>query len=211
MKSLVFAPIVREAQDAAPIRPIANSSAIPGWYKVLLHHDGELVLEGVDSTTQPTHGSTGDLPVVAWLRVHLVDREPAWNLIPCIGELGLNNMPMCLPLANLEPGDLLTLGNRLWMAASLWKPERIDAPADLRGKPCPICGGQLGLAQVVECACGRWTHLENPSSPNDPAALNCYLAAGNCGGCGRPAILEAQVYPEIPDCLAAEWTDDDEF
>ena len=164
-----------------------------------------------DSNGQPADGSPGDTSHVGWLRVHLVDRETVWDLVPCTGELGLNNLPMCLPLANLESGDLLSLGNRFWMAASLWTPEPVDAPDELRDKPCPVCGGQLGLAQVVECACGRWTHLETPSSPHDTASLNCYLAAGKCGGCGRPALLEPQVFPEISDYLAGEWTDPDEF
>lgn len=217
MKSLVFTTVIREALDAAlscpPTKPnpSAQNGATEGWYKVRLHDAGALVLESENGHTQTNAGSTDVQPHVAWLRVGLVDGEPAWELIPRTGTLGLNHLPACLPLAKLEPGDLLTLGDRLWMAASLWTPEPVVAPDTLRDKPCPICGGQLGLAQVVECVCGRWTHLENPSSPNDAAALNCFLAAGRCGHCGRPAILEPQLFPEVADCLIAEWTDEDDF
>jgi hypothetical protein len=215
MKSLVFTPVIREATavalPSAPIKPSAANFPTPGWYQLQLHNDGELSLNHAESKSQTPDVSPDDKWRVAWLRVHLVDREPVWDVIPCTDSLGLNNLPSCLPLAHLEPGDLLTLGNRLWMAASFWKPEPIDAPDELRDKPCPICGGPLGLAPVVECACGRWTHLENPSSPHDTAALNCFLAAGKCGGCGRTALLEPQVFPEIPDCLASDWTDGDEF
>jgi len=57
------------------------------------------------------------------------------------------------------------------------------------------------MAPVVQCACGRWTHLERPEQPQSPDALNCYLAAGTCGDCGRAATLKPQIVPEPPEKL----------
>jgi hypothetical protein len=95
------------------------------------------------------------------------------------------------------------------MVAQVWRPAAVEAPADLKDKPCPVCGGPLGAAPVIECACGRWVHLENPASPDDADALNCFLAAETCGECQRPAVLQAQAIPELPEKLACGSSDED--
>lgn len=136
-----------------------------------------------------------------------------WALVTIAGGLGLNAMAPPLPVAVLEPGMLLAIGDRAWFVSSLWHPTPREAPATLRDQPCPVCGGKLGLAPVVECSCGRWSHLENPAAPDDTDALNCFIAAGKCGGCGRRATLAAHIVPEVPERLAPLPTDGqfDEF
>jgi hypothetical protein len=115
-----------------------------------------------------------------------------------------------LAAAVIEPGALLAVSERYWLISSLWLPERMEAPAELRDKPCPVCGGELGLAPVVQCGCGRWTHFENPSAPADKNALNCFIVAGTCGACGRSASLEPQVFPDVSALLAGHPADGDD-
>jgi hypothetical protein len=124
-----------------------------------------------------------------------------WILIACSMQLAVNGQSPVLPATVLELGDLLTIGEQGWMVSSLWQPRPMDAPDELRTKPCPVCGGALGTAPVVECACGRWSHLENAANIDDPNALNCFLQAGQCGECGRRASLDPQIVPEVPDSM----------
>ena len=89
-----------------------------------------------------------------------------WYIVSLAEQVGLNGTTPALPVARLEPGDLLSVGTRQWLVTVLWTPEPGPAPASLAEKPCPVCGGPLGLAPVVQCVCGgRWTHLERPENP----------------------------------------------
>ena len=79
----------------------------------------------------------------------------------------------------------------------------------VRAKVCPMCGDRLGVAPVVACVCGRFLHLERPESPEDEAALNCFLVAKVCGNCGQPTTLQPQLVPEPP--LSVQPYDNDEL
>ena len=131
-----------------------------------------------------------------------------WYLVTPHASIGINGTSPVLPVARVEPGDLLSIGDRFWFVSTLLRPELMDAPAELRDKPCPVCGGELGLAQVVQCSCGRWMHLERPDDPDAADALNCFLAAGRCGGCGRQSSLEPIIIPAVPERMTAALDDD---
>jgi len=131
-----------------------------------------------------------------------------WYLVTPHDSIGINSISPLLPVARLEPGDLLWMGNRFWFVSLLSQPEVMDAPAELRDKLCPVCGSELGLVQVVQCSCGRWMHLERPDDPEAVDALNCFLAAATCGGCGRQTSLEAVLIPAVPERMTAALDDD---
>ena len=118
-------------------------------------------------------------------------------------EIVILNGARTLPLAVIDAGDLLTLGAATWFLASEWTPEPQAAPPELADRPCPVCGGELKLAPVVRCVCGRYAHLEDRSAPGDPQLLNCYLA-GPCGVCQRAPSLNSVLVPEPPDKLLDE-------
>lgn len=125
-----------------------------------------------------------------------------WLLLRRDRTLQLNGVPV-LPVASLEPGHLLAVGSHRWLVASLWKPTPRPAPLAVMNSDCPVCGAPLSAAPVVQCPCGRYMHLEKPTEPNDPQALNCYLLAGTCGLCGRPPSLEPSLLPEPDETLVA--------
>ncbi len=100
-----------------------------------------------------------------------------------------------LAVGRIQPGDLLAAEGHTWMVTLLWRPEPMEVPAELADKCCPVCGGQLALAPVVRHLCGRFYHFERPDRPAETDALNCYLAAGTCGGCESPLGLEPQMMP----------------
>ena len=106
-----------------------------------------------------------------------------------------------LPLAIVEPGDLLAVDDRRWLVTELWQPVPAPAPERIAEKECSVCGGRLKLAPVIQCPCGRYYHLEHPESPGDPQALNCYLTAGMCGLCERKPSLTPQFLPPPPEEL----------
>jgi hypothetical protein len=126
----------------------------------------------------------------------------AWFLLPASDGLLLNGTRP-LPVAVVEPGDLLATGDETWFLASEWAAEPQAAPPELADRPCPVCGGELKLAPVVRCVCGRFAHLEDKSAPGDPQLLNCYLA-GACGVCQRKPSLAPVLVPEPPEKLLDE-------
>lgn len=210
MKALQFTSVMRDANradaESTAIREWANASAS---YALSLHENGGL------AATRLEHGERAPIAdrsigaVVGFARHCCNARDPVWVFVVCASNVALNGSSP-LAVALVEPGGLLAIGDRCWLISSLWQPEPVDAPAELRDKPCPVCGGDLGLAPVVQCGCGRWTHLENAAAPHDKDALNCFIAPGTCGGCGRPALLKPQLFPEVSDRLADEWVDEDE-
>lgn len=208
MKDLQLTPIFGGPLAAEPVRLGETPGHSAAFVLRRQDENGNLAAEPVEHVDNPLGGPCGD-GALALLRWSAAGRDPAWLLMPCSDDVGLNGMTPPFPLARLEPGDLLSSGDRFWMIATLWRPEAVEAPADLRDKPCPVCGGNLAVAPVIQCPCGRWVHLENPAEPDNPDALNCFLASGVCGGCGRRASLEPQVIPDVPEKLAAAPLDED--
>jgi hypothetical protein len=158
------------------------------------------VCVGADGGLEVASPAAGGRAAVAALRFHPSPLGLDWWLVPRHASLAINGVAP-LPLAALEPGDLLSVGPAWWLVASLWEPEPGPAPAELAEKQCPVCGGALALAPVCQCPCGRYYHLESPgASPADDEVLNCYLA-GPCGLCGRQPTLEPVLWPDPPDKL----------
>jgi hypothetical protein len=210
MKALQFTPVMRDAAGGGP-HPlaIAESPGTDSSYILHLGADGALTATPIEPAGDLNISDGGAGTPIAALRFCGGLATPSWGFVTGNGGAAINGSAP-LPSAVLEPGDLLAFGDRVWHVSSLWQPEPLDAPDELRDKPCPVCGGELGLAPVVQCGCGRWTHLENAAEPNDKDALNCFLAATTCGGCGRSAALEPQMFPEVPDVLAIESVDENE-
>jgi hypothetical protein len=127
-----------------------------------------------------------------------------WLLLTANEGLLLNGAKP-LPLAVVEPGDLIAAGSNVWFVTTEWVPKPAEVSAELADRPCPVCGGELKLAHVVRCVCGRYAHLEDPTAPDDPALLNCYLASP-CGLCGRAPSLSPVLVPEPPVELVDEVT-----
>jgi hypothetical protein len=146
-----------------------------------------------------TNAAKNDAERIGVLHAKTSGAETTWFLLSGCKTLAVNGSPL-LPIRQLDPGSVLSLGSKCWWISSFWQPRPVDAPADLADKLCPVCGATLGLVPVVRCACGRWTHLERPEEPTSQEALNCYLAAPSCP-CGLPATLEAQISPEPPGRL----------
>ncbi len=126
--------------------------------------------------------------------------NPQWLLTPLSEEL-LHNGIRPLPLAIIEPGEVLAFEGQCWLTSELWQPTPAPAPEKIAEKECPVCGGALKLAPVIQCPCGRYYHLEHPETPDDPQALNCYLTAGMCGLCERKPSLDPQFLPLPPEEL----------
>lgn len=173
-------------------------------FALRLGNDGDLISEPIGPNQRVPSLTSGDSSIAALMCCKSSGSKPSWLLIACSNCIGLNGQTPLLPITAIELGDLLTIEDRGWMVSSLWRPVPVDAPAELRDKPCPVCGGALGVARVVECTCGRWSHLENPDDADDPKALNCFLTAGVCGECGRRASLEPQLVPDVPASLTVE-------
>lgn len=212
MKAVLITPAMREAActeaESTPIQELPGTGAS---FALRLQDNGRLRATRVENGIEniAAAGSSGD--IVALLRHCCNLRDSAWVFVACASNVALNGLAPPLAVAVIEPGMLLAIGERHWLVSSLWRPEAVQAPDELRDKPCPVCGGELGLAPVVQCGCGRWTHLENASAPHDKDALNCFTAAGTCGGCGRRASLEPQMFPEVSELLAGRLADADEF
>jgi hypothetical protein len=206
MNALVFVPVlsnelVRDRAAHLPTQPIQCNLRDAAAFSLRMTDGRQLTSEKIE-THDSIHEIVGsDASLVGLLHLAAGGAAPSWMLIARSNHIGLNGQTPTLPIAAIGPGDLLSIGEQCWMVSSLWRPEPIDAPAELRDKPCPVCGGELGVARVVQCSCGRWSHLENPDAPDDPNALNCFLKAGACGECGRRASLEPQMIPEVPDSL----------
>jgi hypothetical protein len=130
-----------------------------------------------------------------------VSSDTSWWLAMRSRHLMINGLrPLSLTI--LQPGDLLSIEDRQWLVVAEWTPEPQQAPAGVADRPCPVCAGALGLAQVVQCPCGRYTHLEKPAEPGDPNALNCFLAA-RCSVCEREPTLEPRLIPQPHEKLIA--------
>jgi hypothetical protein len=211
MQTLQFTPVMRDSRNGqvAPTQ-IGDTPRVGESYALRLVEDGELKAIHIKHKEELSAADLNGGDVVAHVRRCPVSHNSVWVFVRCAGNVALNGLPP-LAAAVLEPGDLLAIGDRSWLIASVWQPEAVDAPAEVRDKPCPVCGGALGIAPVVQCGCGRWAHLENASAPHDSNALNCYLAVGTCGGCGRRASLEPQVFPEVFDRLAGACVEQDEL
>lgn len=159
-----------------------------------LHWDG-----GGSLTIGPAQhdgAGSGRPGVMAELWFHAEGTVAGWWLAPRERKsLAINGVPP-LPLAALEPGDLLSVGPAWWLVTSPWAAEPQPAPEELSQRPCPVCGGALGLAPVAQCTCGRYYHLESPGAEGDDV-LNCFLS-GPCGLCNRQPTLDEILWPEPP-------------
>jgi hypothetical protein len=214
MNALAFVPVSSHLNDrggrelpALPLPPTQPNQGHACAFALRLGDDGGLVSEPITDWSVPNRHNDASFAALLYRKAD--GAHPSWMLIAGSKRIGLNGQAPTLPIAAVEPGDLLTIGESGWLVSSLWSPQALTAPADVRDKPCPVCGGELGFAQVVQCACGRWSHLENPADADDPNALNCFLKAGVCGECGRRASLEPQIVPAVPATLAKERHDFD--
>jgi len=152
---------------------------------------GELTAETVD---QSTHAAR-----VADLLLRDSTSGPLCYLVPRDQALFLDGVKP-LPLAALTPGSLLSLGPRRWLVTMRCQPKPAPASAELAERKCPVCGGELKLAPIVQCPCGRYYHLEKPDAGAGEDVLNCYLASA-CGLCNRPPSLAPVLVPEPPEKL----------
>lgn len=128
------------------------------------------------------------------------ESSPTWWLIPVSPVLSIDGVRP-LPLAAIEPGVIFADGAFRWLVTSLWTPTPKPAPESVSDRECPVCGGELNLVPVVECACGRFYHLEDPARPDDQSLLNCYLSGGQCGLCERVPSLEPAFMPQPNEAL----------
>jgi len=128
----------------------------------------------------------------------------SWFLIPRWCLLTVNGVRP-LGLAALDAGAILACGHWRWLVTSQWAPSPRPVPEALAKRECPVCGGELGLAPIVRCQCGRYYHLENPRDRDNPALLNCYLS-GPCGLCGAEPSLESKLFPEPDEKLLSPFT-----
>jgi hypothetical protein len=201
--SLLLSPVGCSTITPAPRTKIDVPGAMVAAFDLLWNG------ESLVAAPQGPDGPAGSR--IALLAVRREAGETVWYLAAGCGELGVNGISPPLPVMRLEPGALLSVGDRFWMVSVLWQPAAVDAPDELRDKSCPVCGGELQVAPVVQCVCGRWMHLERPEEPSDPNALNCYLVSDTCGNCGRPTSLSPQVLPEISERLLPPTDEDDWF
>jgi hypothetical protein len=155
--------------------------------------------------TQP--GCSDPADVVGTVKCTIDEGHPSWYVVPRGCRVGINGSAMPLSLARLEPGTLLSVDRRFYQVCILRQVVPGPAPTNMAESPCPVCGEMLSVAPVVRCGgagCNRWTHLERPDVPDDPDALNCYLATGaNCPECRAPATLDPIIAPEPHEKLAA--------
>lgn len=153
----------------------------------------------VTSHDAPPHSPADSRLATIMSRSAGTTSDPTWWLVPRTNLLALNGIRL-LPLAALEPGDLLTAGSHRWLITSHWTPEPAAAPEAIASRECPVCGGALSLAPVIRCPCGRYYHLEKPDTPDDASALNCYLT-GRCTVCHREPVLEPRYLPSPEEKL----------
>lgn len=137
-----------------------------------------------------------------------IEGEYSWWLVPRSPQLLLDGSP-ALPLAALDGGMLLMHGGQRWWLSSVWTPRPRPAPASVAKRNCPVCGGELELAPVLQCPCGRYYHLEDPDRRNDPQLLNCYLS-GPCGLCAHEPSLEPALLPDPGEALLGGWLHEQE-
>ena len=201
METLIFEPVTPPADPLLP-RPLPDDRGIPlalmaETYGLRRDEDGCLIAE---RQCDPRLLTTGEF--VARLHIRQVAGDCELVLIAAARSVQVNGRRP-FRLAIIQPGDLLSIEDATWMLVKLWRPEPADAPPELAGKPCPVCGGALGLAPVVRHTCGRWYHFQRPDAPDDVDALNCYLAAGSCSGCSAPLTMEPVAIPDVAGRFAA--------
>lgn len=205
MNSLIFIPVMRQPtlpEKESP--PITRLDPASSKLDLFAAGEGECLCLSVTASADAARARKHDSPALASLHSSQGD-EPAWYLVPRTGQLRVNGQQP-LGLAAISAGDLISVGQNYWLVTRLWSPQRVNAPPELSGKPCPVCSGPLGQpgVQVVQCACGRWMHLERPERPGDPDALNCFLTCQVCGGCNQPTSLAARLIPQPSEKLCDE-------
>ena len=206
MDNLVLLPL-QSAEASEGVSEVEIQSAPGTTTKRVLRLDADETLSVVPLEDMSRVNGATNQPhrQVALLCGTKTTSDTAWFVMGCCGDLMVNGVSP-LELMRVDRGALLSLGGHCWWAASIWRPQPAAAPAELAARPCPVCGGPLSLAPVVQCPCGRWTHLERPEQADSPDALNCYLAAAKCD-CGRAASLEPQISPQPPGKLLAAASD----
>jgi hypothetical protein len=205
MQQIVLVPLNKrstvEDRDSEELLMLAERATAQSDYVLLVAREGSLAVEQADAATRREEQEE-QCRRVATLKLAGAGAEKAWYLIPQDDELAVNGFCPPLPLVRLDEGDFLTWGPRAWLVAAYWRPGPGPAPAELAEKRCPVCGGELRLAPVVQCACGTWKHLERPDEPESKDALNCYLAGGKCA-CGRQPVMRPEISTELPEKLLA--------
>jgi len=210
MKALQLTPTMQETATQPSVL-IEEPAGDAGCFRLSLADDGTLQGEELSGDSQNGNDESAAL---AKLHYRSESGQSAWYLVPESQKrhrLAVNGITPPLLMMRLEPGTLLSAGENIWMTATVWTPEPVDVPEELRDKSCPVCGGELHLAQAVQCTCGRWMHLERPEQPDDPNALNCYLMSDTCSNCKQPTTLEPQVMPDVPDKLLPPTDEDDDW
>jgi hypothetical protein len=190
MKVLGFLPVLgggSRPQAREPVRAGADGPPLD----LLLGPEGSPRLapasQQAGESLAVLRGQPSSAGVVWWL----VARSPALAV----------NGSRPLPLTALQPGDLVTVGADVcWLVVEEWAASPSPAPPELAGRPCPVCGGELGCAPVCRCVCGCYAHLEEPGAPDPAKVLNCYLS-GPCSLCGRRPTLEPVLVPEPSEKL----------
>jgi hypothetical protein len=207
MQTLRLIRVARHADDEAEPGPgsFVELTGEHSLFALVLSADGLLSAQPIAAAA---HGCDEGTPV-AYVRRQQQDEAEVWFVAPCSPSFSLNGQAPPLQLTTLEPGALLSIGTTFWLASLLWSPIPAAAPEYLAEKRCPVCGGELKLAPIVQCLCGRWVHLERPDVPDDPDALNCFFEGGQCGSCGHPATLDTQCVPEPTAALVGAAESDD--
>jgi hypothetical protein len=103
-------------------------------------------------------------------------------------ELTLNGERAPL-VAVLKERDQFQLGHAFnFHVAVLHQPRIGPPPAEVIGKPCPVCLVAFAAeARCYVCPCGRVLHLEG--EPHEENKLQCARVHTECPGCHRPIVL----------------------
>jgi hypothetical protein len=157
-------------------------------------------IDGEIKATSPTDVRKKSPRLASLLYRESGNANPTWLMAPLSVGI-MHNGIRPLPLAIIEPGDVIAFEDQTWLITELWRSTPGPAPEKIAEKECSVCGGAMKLANVLQCPCGRYYHLEHPETPDDPTALNCYLTSGMCGLCGRKPSLEPQFLPVPPEEL----------
>lgn len=185
----------------------ASRTAFGLW----MQSSGVLRAGPLDSIDENSSGPVDGEELLAAIKCCEEDGTPVWHCVPRSSRLGIDGTTP-LSLARVEPGTLLSVDRDFWLLTRLWRPEAKPAPEEIAQLACPVCGDPLSAAPVVECptpGCGRYTHLERPEEPDSADALNCFLVAEACGGCGQATTLKPVLLPEVDQKLLP--VDDDDL
>ena len=207
MTEFVLIPVLGGVRSKNELR--LPESATPTSLALQMTGQGELSSLPADVAINKASNFNALHGVIGLLRRQSARGEPAWFLAAKTPALALNGVTPLLPLVQLTPGDVISVSRQAWFVTRRWTPTPVTAPDAVAHKPCPVCGVELSLAPVVQCPCGRWSHLERPEAPDNADVLNCFLLSKTCGGCQRPTTLEPQLIPEPPEVLRALELDDE--